>query len=571
MPLDGLTLKVLVNELNERLRNGRILKIYQPTALTVTLHLRLPGETQILLISANAEDARLHTIKKQPENPAAPPSFCMLLRKYLEPSRLIGVEQQGTDRIVRLRLESINISGEPVEYTLVFELLGRHTNLYLLDQSNQILDAIKRFPEAGIIPGGIYQPPSDQGKLEPDMVSEADFIDGVRLEPANSKIWRWLQNTFQGFSKTAAQEVVRRAGLAAVIERSDLTEEDWVALYNAFQELLSELDKGGSPGYYPLENDFAAYRFQGKTPESYDSTDALIASVLGERSTKRQVEQLANSLKRRINTHYRRVLRKEEIQKTALLEAEQADQWRHRGELLTANFHLLKPGLKEIEVADYTQEDQPQICIELDPLLQPAANVQRIFKRYHKEKASQKHTARQLRRTRLERRYLEGIILQLEMAESESILQEIEAELTIEGYLKRNRKRQRKPEKQAQEPARYLSADGLPILVGRNNRQNDLLTFKMSSPRHLWLHARNQPGSHVIILAEEEIPPKTLEQAALLAAYFSKGRSSSNVAVDYTLRRHVRKPRGAKPGFVRYEQAQTIFVNPDESKLPTQI
>ncbi len=571
MPLDGLTLKVLVAELNERLRNGRVLKIYQPAAHTITLQLRLPGETQILLLAADPEFARLHTIQKQPENPLNPPPFCMLLRKYLEPSRLIALEQQGADRIVHLRLESVDLRGELVEYRLVFELLGRHSNLYLLDQDETILDAIKRFPEAGVSPGNPYRAPSDQGKREPEEVLKEAFLTGIRLEPANSKVWRWLQNTWQGFSKTAAQEVVRRAGLAPAVERHELQEEDWEALYTSFQGLMAELTEGGSPAYYAKEDDFAAYRLQGSVGKAYPSTDQLIRAVLGEKSMEQRTTQLANSLKRRVNTHYRRVLRKEEIQRTALLEAEQAEQWRHWGELLTANFHLLKSGLKEIEVLDYTQEGQPLLKIELDPLLAPAANVQRIFKRYQKAKASQKHTARQLRRTRLERKYLEDVLVQIEMADIESILQEIEAELGAEGYIKQRGKRRNKDKIKAQEPARYLSRDGIPILVGRNNRQNDLLTFKLSSPRHLWLHARNLPGSHVIVLAEGDIPPSTLEEAACLAAHFSRGRNSNSVPVDYTERRHVRKPRGAKPGFVRYEQARTIFVNPNECKLPKQV
>lgn len=206
--------------------------------------------------------------------------------------------------------------------------------------------------------------------------------------------------------------------------------------------------------------------------------------------------------------------------------------------------------------------------IELDPLVSPAVNVQRFFKKYRKAQASQKHTARQLKKTEMERNYLEGILLQLDMADSEEVLREIEIELAAEGYVKQRVKRQRSAKQELQEPARYRSRDGIVILVGRNNRQNDLVTFRLSSPRHLWLHARNMPGSHVVVLAEGEIPEQTLQDAARLAAYFSKGRESNSVPVDYTERRHVRKPKGAKPGFVTYEQAKTIFVNPTEAELP---
>lgn len=568
MPLDGLTLKALVNELNTRLRNGRILKIYQPTPHTVTLHIRLPGETQILLISAEAQGARLHTVEKQPTNPVSPPAFCMLLRKYVEPSRVIGIEQEGMDRIVHIKLEGLDFTGQASEYTLLVELLGRHSNIYLLDGSNTILDAVKRFPQAGIMPGAAYQPPPYQGKLEPDAISKDEFLTRLRLEPMGTKMWRWIQNTFQGFSKTAAQEVIRRAGLPEGVEREALAEQAWNDLYSAFKVLLAEIEDGGQPAYYPGESDFAAYRLLGKEAVDFTSTDQLITAVLGERSDKQRIKQLANSLKKRIDTHYKRVLRKEEIQRAELQEAKQAEDWRHLGELLTANFHLLRQGLREVEVADYTKEGQPLVRIELDPLVSPAVNVQRFFKKYRKAQASQKHTARQLKKTEMERNYLEGILLQLDMADSEEVLREIEIELAAEGYVKQRVKRQRSAKQELQEPARYRSRDGIVILVGRNNRQNDLVTFRLSSPRHLWLHARNMPGSHVVVLAEGEIPEQTLQDAARLAAYFSKGRESNSVPVDYTERRHVRKPKGAKPGFVTYEQAKTIFVNPTEAELP---
>lgn len=568
MPLDGLTLKVLVNELHNRLRNGRVIKIYQPNELTITIHLRLPGTTEILLISADPLHPRIHTIQEQPPNPINPPAFCMLLRKHLEPSRLLGVEQQGWDRLVHLRFECPDERGQLTEKMLVLEVMGRHSNLFLVNQEGQILDALKRYPERDIAPGYLYQVPSNQGKQDPTSFTKEEFVDEVRLLAPPTPLWKWIQDSCQGFSKVAAQEVVRRGGFKPQTKRSELTSADWERLYLSLQDLLTELAKGGQPQWYPEQKDFAAYRITNSQGKTFSSTDALIRSIVGEQVQTRHIEQKASALRRQLNNHYKRVQRKETLQLETLREAEGADSWRHQGELLTASFHLIPTGQRSVQVPDYTLPNQPLVNIELDPRLSPSANIQRIFKRYNKAKASKKFTRVQLEKTQEERRYLEDVLLQIELADDELILEEIERELTRLGYLKTQNKRRGAKATPPQGPERYLSSDGVTILVGRNNQQNDELTFRLSSPNHLWLHARNIPGSHVVILAEGDVPGETLVQGAHLAAYFSQSRTSPKVPVDYTLRRHVRKPRGAKPGFVHYEHAKTIMVNPAEFTLP---
>lgn len=569
MPLDGLTLHVLVKELEPLLKNSRVLKIYQPDQTTITFQLRLPGKTKILLISADAVLPRIHSTQQQPPNPLNPPSFCMLLRKYLEPSRLIRIEQQGYDRIIHLYFEALDEFGKPWELTLIFEVMGRQSNLYLVNQDGIILDALKRFPDRGVFAGKPYVAPSDQGKVQPTAFTKEQFVNELRLLPAPTKIWRWITSTFQGFSKVAAQEVLLRSGFAPSAKRSDLQEEDWTRLQLGFQDLLDELAKGGTPSLYSEEQeDFTAYKLTGKHGQPFASTNHLLGDVLDRRQREKQVEELKSLLKRQLNRHRKRVAKKEAIQQTALQEADQADLYRYKGELLTANYHLIAEGASTVEVPDYLQEGHPLVEIELDPQLSPSKNVARIFKRYRKAQASQKHTTAQLRKTLAERRYLDDILSQIDLADQTSILKEIESELQSAGYIKRQRKVRSSKSQAPQRPERYLSTDGYTILVGRNNRQNDELTFGLMSPNHLWLHARNIPGSHVGILAEGEIPQDTLVQAATLAAYFSQSRWSPKVDVDHTLRKHVRKPRGAKPGFVHYTEAKTITVNPTESELP---
>lgn len=569
MPLDGLTLNVLVRELDPLLKNGRVVKIYQPDETTITLQLRVPGKTEILLISTDAIYPRIHTLGEQPENPLNPPAFCMLLRKYLEPSRLLKIEQQGLDRICHLHFEGINPAGQSMELTLIFELMGRHSNLYLLSEDGIILDALKRFPDKGVAPGKPYVTPSAQGKIDPRGLSAKQFDNEIRLLPAPTPIWKWIAESFQGFSKVAAKEVLSRAGFDPTTERRDLGPEDWPRVQDAFMDLLRELRQGGTPAWYREGlRDFAAYKLTGFQGEVFENANSLIQTVLGKRQEAKEMDEFKSRLRKQLANHYKRVVKKEALQQTTLQEAEQADLYRHQGELLTASFHLIPHGTSTVEVPDYTLEDAPLVTISLDPRLSPSANVQRVFKRYAKAKASQKHASLQLKKTRLERKYLEDILLQIEFADNTAILREIEAELASSGYLKRKSKPSSRKTPASPGPDRYLSVDGITILVGRNNQQNDHLTFRLSGPNHLWLHARGVPGSHVSILSEGKIPPGTLLQGAQLAAYFSQHRTSPKVPVDYTLRKHVRKPKGAGPGFVHYDEAKTILVNPTDFQMP---
>lgn len=565
MPLDGLTLKVLIDELNPLLKNGRVMKIYQPDDFSITIQFRLQGKTEILLISADPNHPRIHTIAEQMQNPLNPPAFSMLLRKYLEPSRLLAMEQQGFDRVIHLRFECPDELGRLRELKLIFEIMGRQSNIYLIDQEGLIIDALKKYSEKDIISGAKYLPPSDQGKVEPANLEPTKLLDEIRLLPPLTPMWRWIVNTFQGFSKVAAQEVVRRAGFEPNTTRAELAPEDWIKIKEAFIDLIRELDSGGNPAWYANLNDFAAYTITSADKQSFSNVNDLLRTVLGQKNRQNQLAQLKSSLRRQLSRHMKRVEKKEQIQRQTLQDARNADQYKQKGQLLTAHFHLIPTGRNEVQVPDYNQEGYPMVTIELDPRLSPSANVQRIFKHYNKAKASQKYTSQQLRKTKAERNYLENVFTQIELADEAQILEEIRQELISLDYLKKTRrKRAKKDQSHSCKPEKYTSIDGLPILVGRNNRQNDELTFRLSSPNHMWFHARNIPGSHVLILAEEPIPPETMEQAALLAAYFSKSRNSPKVDVDYTLRRNVRKPKGAAPGFVHYDNAKTIVVNSAE-------
>jgi predicted ribosome quality control (RQC) complex YloA/Tae2 family protein len=568
MPLDGLTIKVLTDELKELLRNGRVLKIYQPDEATVTLQMRLPGCTETLLLSADPVYPRFHTMEENLLNPQTPPNFCMLLRKYLEPGRLLTIEQQGFDRIVQLRFETIDELGRPAELSLVLEIMSRQSNLYLVDSQGMILDALRRVPGRDILPGRKYMPPSDQGKLDPASLSAEQFVDEIRLMPGQTPVWKWLADSFQGFSAAAAKEVLCRAGLDTRTVRSELAEADWQQVQKAFSSLLQEVLGGGNPAYYPDTDDFAAYTLTGRRAQPFPSTNTLVGAVLSLKQSSKQLTEAKGVLRRKVGQHLKRLAKKEAIHNLALQEAEHAGLLRLQGELLTAYFHLIPAGASEVQVPDYSQDGQ-LVSIPLDPRLSPSANIQRIFKRYHKAKASRRHSEEQLAGILAEKAYLEEVLLQIEQADSPALLREIERELMGTGYLEQRTTRQKERKTASPGPDRYLSPDGITILVGRNNRQNDELTFHLTGPNHLWLHARGTPGSHVAIMAEGEIPHHTLVLAAQLAAYFSAQRTSPKAEVDYTLRKYVRKPKGAKPGFVHYERARTIIVDPTGFTPPT--
>ena len=523
------------------------MKIYQLENHTITFTLDCPKERNFADFSRPVYP-RIHTTTQQPDNPLTPPAFCMLLRKHLEPSRLLQIEQTGADRIVTLRFECYGETGQITEKSLVFELMGRHSNIFLVSADGMIYDAVRRKPDGEsslrvIMPGEKYINPPDQDKVDPWTFSRDQAFTELRLLPPQTALWKWLQDSFQGFSKTAAQEVVRRANLNPSLRRSETGPTEWEALICAMETFLAELDRGGVPTWHKQgKEDITGYALKNQmNAQTFPTVDDLVDSFFTRRIQQVEIEKLANHLRRQINRHLKRITKKERIQEQTLREAENAHELRHQGELLTANMYKIQKGQTSVEVMDYSKPEQPLVTIALDPRLTPSENAQRIFKQYTKARNSRKITAQQLKKTKQERMYLEGLLLHIDLADKIQTLQEIELELIHEGYL-RKPKRSPKSRPTRSSPEKYLSSDGLTILVGRNNRQNDELTFKIARPNHWWFHAQNIPGSHVVVLAEGSIPEKTILESASLAAYYSKAKNSPKVSVDYTERRHVRKP-----------------------------
>lgn len=579
MAFDGLTVRMIAAELNEQLVGCRIIKIYQPTRFDLVLHCRRPGLGVQLLVSGHPQYARIHLTTASIPNPPSPPAFCMLLRKHLEGGKITSISQVGFERIVQIDVENLTEQGELANKRLLVEIMGRHSNVILLDSDHMtILDAMTRVTEGmsryrQVAPAETYVLPPAQDKLDPLRTDFYQFTSRIAPAAPNQKLFELLVDTYQGISPTTAKEVVVRAGLEPNVTREQVS--DLAKLWNVFQNLLHDtiarkrpslaVDEDGTPV------DFAPFSLTAKGV-SYLETSTLSEAIdkyYQYKERQSSLKQLAGELTQAISTHLRRIESKIEKQEETLKEAKDAEQYRIQGELLTANIYRIARGMTSITVENF-YDPAAKITIPLDPMLSPADNAQKLFRQYTKLKNSLAVTSEQLACSKAERDYLLGVLTSIELAESVDDLAEIKEELAAGGYLaeRKQRTESRRNRKPVSAPLRLVSSDGLTIYVGRNNRQNDRVTFGIGKPDDIWLHVKDIPGSHVLISSgHQSVPDTTLEEAAILAAYYSKGRHSTNVAVDYTRRKYVRKPSGAKPGQVIYDHHSTILVTPNPEKV----
>lgn len=574
MAFDGIAVSVIAQELNESLTNARFMKVFQIDRHTIVLHLRTQGATRKLVISADPVYPRIHTTEQDYPNPLTPPAFCMLLRKHLEPSRILSIKQLDLERIITITFEVFDQDIGRTENYLIFELMGRHSNIILLDHKHIILDAIHRSSNEDrsrqLMPNIEYQAPANQGKLDPTTQTKEDFIDEMRLLPANISLTKGLMQLYQGLGPQTATEIVRRANLDPNQVKQDASVADFADLWHGLQNLLED---SGNPVIAKIngKTDFFAYPLtEISNQEQFYSLDTLLDNFYSLRINRERIRSQASVLTKALTTHLKRVERKEKRQRETLIKAKKADKWQKYGELILANIYNITKGMDRIDVTDYYDPKQPTITIPLDSSISASDNAQAYFKKYTKAKNSVKVTKLQLQKTLAERRYIDETMFHIEEADSIETLVEIKEELINTGYLKikQNKKTHRK-QQGAPAYTHYLSSDGVSILLGRNNKQNDILTFKVARPNDIWLHAQKIPGSHVIVKVEGEISEQTMLEAATLAAYFSKSKASSKVPVDYTERKHVRKPSGAKPGLVTYNTFSTIVVDPtNENNLP---
>lgn len=553
MSFDGLFTHAMVKELDDTLAGGRIMKIHQPYANEVFLIVRNNRKNYPLLLSAHPTFARAQISSIKYVNPQTAPNFAMMLRKHLEGATLLHIEQFENDRMIKITSSGRNEIGDEEKTSLVLEMMGRHSNLFLIDEASQkILDLIKHVSAdqnrvRTLMPGAKYILPPKQDVINP--YASLDGLANLILDnPAQIDLAKAVQSRFQGFARDSANElaqVVSQSGDALKLA------EGWLQHFNEVDPQLILTAKGVN---------FAPFDWLSLPGEKqhYDTLSEMLDGYFAEKSERDRVQQQAAVVLRVIRNELKKNRTKLKRQQAELDAAANADEFKVKGELLTTYLYQLERGMEQITLPNYYDNEKP-LQITLSNQLGPSQNAQKYFTRYNKLKVSVKYLNEQMALAQAEVDYFENLLAQVDIASPRDI-EEIRVELVQEGYLRQQSKKKQKP--QVSQPEKFYASDGTLIEVGKNNLQNERLSMKSANKNDIWLHTKDIPGSHVII-HDSEPSPDVLTEGAMLAAYFSKARESANVPVDYLPVRRLRKPNGAKPGFVIFEGQTTINVTPD--------
>lgn len=560
MSFDGLFTKAMTEEIASLLKGGRIHKVHQPYKNELILVIRAERKNYKLLLSAHPSYSRVQLTEENYENPKEPPMFCMLLRKHIEGYTIEDIRQHELDRMIIIDVKGRNELGDLSQKQLIIEIMGRYSNIVLIDpERNMILDSIKHISFAvnshrAILPGQEYKLPPAQDKQNPFTSSLEDILK--KLDFNAGKLDKQLVQHFAGVSPLLAKEAVHRSGLA----NSNTLPPAFINLIHElakqnYKPTIQQDDKKEVFYMLPLEH------IQGER-KTFPSLSSMLDRFYFSKAERDRVKQQGHDLERFITNEVEKNKKKMGKLEKTLKESERGDQYQLYGELLTANLYQMTKGLQEIEVINYYTDDQHTVIIPLDPQKTPTENAQKYFSKYQKAKHAVIVVQEQIEKTKDELHYFEALQQQLQSASPKDI-EEIREELQEEGYLRiKQKKGMKKPAHAKPQLETYYSTDGDMIFIGKNNKQNDYLTNKFARRDEIWLHTKDIPGSHVVI-RNEAPSDQTIKEAAILAAFFSKAKESSSVPVDYTKVRHVKKPNGSKPGFVIYEQQQTVFVTPD--------
>ncbi len=505
--------------------------------------------------------------------------FCMLLRKHIGGGRITNIIQPDFERIVEIHIESSNELGDLTTKKLVIEIMGRHSNIMLLGDDNVVLDSIKHIGKMQssvreIFPGRTYVYPPSQDKHNPLSRNYEDFSASFQIEKP-MRLHKRLYSFYSGMSPLIAKEICYRAGVNTAILTNEITEDEKRSVYTHLDSLYNDIENQKySPAVYKDEtgkivafSSVPLSSYEDIQKVEFENISALLEDFYFDQSQSSRVSQKTADMKKVLDNHHQRAINKKEIQLNALEESSERERFRIWGELLTANVHSIPDNQNTFRTINYYDEAMSEITIPLDPHKTPIQNAQKYFKNYNKAKRTEIAALKQLEIIEQDLVYLDSLFSTLDTLEDENDIAEFRTELVESGYLKAKRipksNRPKKPK-----PLHFVSVDGFDIFVGKNNLQNDQLTLKTASNSDLWFHTKDIPGSHVIIITgRREVPETTLEQAALLAAYHSKAKTSSNVPVDYTEKRNVRKPNGAKPGMVIYDNNKTLYVTPDKGQI----
>lgn len=577
MNIEGLSLSALLFELNTKILGGRIEKLFQPDKHTLVLWIRQPGETFRLLICSNPEQPRVHITEDVLENPITPPAFCMLLRKHLEDTRISAIEQHGLDRVIQFTFDFRLDSGMIDQKILFVELMGKHSNI-ILTYHDVVLDSIKRVGPLmssyrQVSPGTAYIYPPGQDKVNLLLVPVAEFIDLVRS--LHGTLVKAIVNTALGVGTLTARELVWRAGLPENVTVESLGASDWDILTAELQEMIQLLLAGKSVPTVAIGRDnrlcgiaaFALEHLNKCTQHQFADFSKALAFAAALKGSP-IINPLKVTLSKLLQGEISRLLRKQVLIEEELVQANAADDLRKFGDILMANIYNIDSNAASVTLHNiYSDDVGSMLNIDLDPLLSPTENAQHYYAKYSKYKRAQQLLSQQLAQASQEIIYLESILVSLDHANKDNEISEIYHELVLNRYIKDSRKK--KASVALSKPLTIITSDGSTVFVGKNNRQNDFITFKQARSDDWWFHTKDIPGSHVLLRVDKGNDPSSndLLQSAMLAAYYSKARDSSNVPVDYTRRKNVKKPAGAKPGFVIYEKQMTLYVTPDEALL----
>ncbi len=569
MNLDGFSMRPLTKELEKKLVGGRIDKITQQNKVNFTLTVRQPGQTFLLKISVAPQNPAIYFVKNAPENLPEPSTFCMVLRKNFENGRIAEVRQHELDRIIFIDVDTIGAGGKIQTVTLAAELIGKYSNIILVSE-NKIIDALKKVGTNSsrvrtVLPNQIYQMPPEQNKLDIFSADLEKILSAIKSEK-NLRIDKAVMNVCQGFGPQSVKEVIFSAGLPSEIKISELDDKDFASLKNSLEEILIGAknpspclveDAGKVLAISAVELNYlqGEKKFFPTLSEMLDTADEIMKSF-----TPPDKEKFTKL----VHNELRRAKNKISVLEGELAAAESAEDFKILADNLSAYRYQFQDHADEkIFVANIYSEEDEKISIPLDKKITIAANVQNLYKKYDKLKRAKNFITEQIEKCRSEIFYLETVEHSLNSCETLAEIDEIKSELVGGGYLKEGRKKTASSKKP--EPFKFFAQDGTEILVGKNNSQNDRLTFKIAAPTDIWLHTKDITGSHVILRSGGVEPSeKTLTYAAEIAAKFSKASDSSKVPVDYTLCKFVKKPSGAKPGFVIFTNQKTIYVNPAE-------
>ena len=579
MAFDGITVSAIKAEIEDKILGGRIDKVYQPEKDEIILGIRSMGQAYKLLLTSNASNPKFHFTQTNPSNPMTPPLFCMVMRKHLQSGKIIKIEQPDFDRILNIYVESLNELGDYSVKKLVFEIMGRHSNIILTDENNTILDCIKHIGHdtssvREVLPGREYTLPPSQGKINTLELDNNNFNEVLENNPS-FEIQSVIYKNYTGISPIAASEICYRANVNGSTPVEALTDIQKEIVFNKFAELVEDIkanrfypesitnEKGKTIDFSPIE----MTQFNGLEIKKYTSISELIESFYANRDFAYRIGQKTQDLRKLITQNIERCIRKKDIQMQTLRSIKNRDELRLKGELLTANIYSIKKGMTTVELPNYYSENQELVAIELDSNKTPSENAQKYYKAYNKAKRTFEALKDQIKSNDEELAYLESVLTSVNNCTDEQDVKEIRRELREEGYVKKV-KNQKDKSKKHSVPLHFISQDGFDIYVGKNNIQNDELTLKFARPRDIWMHTKNIPGSHVIIVANgQTIPDTTLNEGAMLSAFYSKAKNSSKVPVDYTEKKNVKKPNGSKPGFVIYETNKTAYITTSEEEI----